>query len=84
MTGIILDTNVISEPLAAAFGAERSCRLACSTEYRASCSSLRLWWASLRSGLRMLPPRRRRDRLEAWLSELLHEQFAGRILPYDH
>jgi predicted nucleic acid-binding protein len=37
----------------------------------------------LAHGIAILPRGRRRDRFEAWLLELVHERFAGRVLPFD-
>jgi toxin FitB len=37
----------------------------------------------IRKGIERLPDSRRRDRLDAWLSDELPDRFTGRILPID-
>ena len=78
---IILDTNVISElfrrePSAAV---ERQLgRFASSEWFTTSVTE-----AEIRLGLSILPEGKKKHALEARVSEILREVFAGRILPFD-
>jgi toxin FitB len=79
--GIVLDTNVISEP-------RRPRPEPTVTVWLAGQCFERLYLTAtvvgeLAHGIAILPPGRRRGAFEAWLLELVHEQFAGRILPFD-
>jgi toxin FitB len=79
--GIVLDTNVISEP-------RRPRPEPNVTSWLAERSVERLYLTAtvvgeLAHGIAILPPGRRRGSFEAWLSELVNEQFAGRILSFD-
>jgi predicted nucleic acid-binding protein len=79
--GIVLDTNVISEP-------RRPRPEPTVTVWLAGQSFERLYLTAtvvgeLAHGIAILPPGRRRGTFEAWLFELVHEQFAGRILSFD-
>jgi predicted nucleic acid-binding protein len=81
VSGIILDTNVVSEPkrpLPAArvqvwFEGQRSDDL-----YLTSTVI-----AELAQGIERLPAGRRRSELERWLDTLIADAFAGRILMFD-
>jgi predicted nucleic acid-binding protein len=81
VTGVVLDTNVISEPrrpspeprvMAWLAGQDVDCLYLAATVV-----------GELAHGIAILPSGRRRARFEAWLLELVHERFAGRILPFD-
>ena len=78
---IILDTNVISEPLRPAPD-----RLVTAWLDRQATETLFLTSTSLSEllvGLELLPPGKRRNGLTAAMSELLLTVFAHRILPFD-
>ncbi|MGB9148066.1 MAG: type II toxin-antitoxin system VapC family toxin [Acidobacteriaceae bacterium] len=78
---IILDTNVVSEPMKA-HGDPRVRawldRQAIATLYLTATSL-----AELLTGVEMLPEGRRRQGLAAALSDLLEKLFSSRILPFD-
>jgi toxin FitB len=81
VTGIVLDTNVISEPRRPSPEPKVMGWLA-----RQDVEWLYLTATvvgELAHGIAILPRGRRRDRFEAWLFELVHEQFAGRVLSFD-
>lgn len=81
MKGIILDTNVVSEPK----------RLRPDPRVRAwferqAVDSLYLTSTvvcELAEGVERLPPGRRRREFETWLDGLVEEDFRGRILTFD-
>ena len=81
MNGIILDTNVVSEPERPApdpkvrswFAAQDVDRLYLTTTVL----------AELAVGIERLPPGRRRTDFRRWLEALVRENFAGRILVFD-
>jgi len=79
--GIVLDTNVISEPKRAAAHPNVAAWYA-----RQSADQLYLTStvvAELAFGIELLPAGRRRRDLEAWLRERVLSLFEGRILPFD-
>jgi predicted nucleic acid-binding protein len=81
VTGIVLDTNVISEPRRPTPEPKVMAWLA-----RQDVEALYLTATvvgELAHGIAILPSGRRRDRFEAWLLELVRERFAGRILSFD-
>jgi predicted nucleic acid-binding protein len=81
MNGIILDTNVVSEPKRPApdpkvrswFAAQDVDRLYLTTTVI----------AELAVGIERLPSGRRRTDFRRWLEALVREDFAGRILVFD-
>lgn len=81
MSRVILDTNLVSEtarpqpsePVAAWFAAQTKEHLFLTATVL----------GELAFGAAKLPEGRRRRALEAWLQELLQDQFAERVLPYD-
>jgi len=81
MRGIILDTNVVSEPrrpapdpkVEAWFAAQGSEQLYLTTTVI----------GELAVGIERLPPGRRRADFRRWLDALIFEDFAGRILVLD-
>ncbi|MCS6780436.1 MAG: type II toxin-antitoxin system VapC family toxin [Geminicoccaceae bacterium] len=81
MSGCVLDTNLVCEPLrprpservAAWFAAQDPARLFLTATVV----------GEIAFGIRLLPAGRRRGRLEAWLDRLVGELFADRILAYD-
>lgn len=81
MSGFVLDTNLVCEPLrpqpservAAWFEAQDPARLFLTATVL----------GEITFGIRLLPAGRRRGRLEAWLDGIVTELFAGRILAYD-
>jgi toxin FitB len=78
---IVLDTNVVSEPMRPEPDAGVLTWLA-----RQDASALfitAVTEAELRTGLALLPEGRRRDALEAALEAVLAEDFAGRVLPFE-
>lgn len=78
---IILDTNVVSETMKPAPEPrviDWLNRQEVSTLYLTTISL-----AELRFGIARLPPRERRDDLEARLERMLSEVFAGRVLGFD-
>jgi predicted nucleic acid-binding protein len=81
VTGIVLDTNVISEPRRPSPESKVMAWLA-----RQDVDGLYLTATvvgELAHGIAILPRGRRRDGFEAWLFELVRERFAGRILAFD-
>jgi toxin FitB len=78
---ILLDTNVVSEPMKSSGDPLVSAWLdeqVAETLYLAATSL-----AELLAGVELLPVGRRRDKLAAGLADLLVRLFAGRILPFD-
>jgi toxin FitB len=81
VSGIILDTNVVSEPMRAlpAAGVQMWFEAQRGDDLYLTSTVI----AELAQGIeRMLPGRRRRD-LERWLDRLIADAFAGRILVFD-
>lgn len=81
MTGIVLDTNVISEPRRPHPDPSVMAWLVGQDTDRLYLTATVV--GELAHGIAILPSGRRRGRFEAWLFELVHEQFAGRILSFD-
>lgn len=78
---IILDTNVVSEPLKPRFDPAVEAWLdqqPAETLYLTATSL-----AELRTGVALMPAGKRKAGLDRSLSELLTNIFAGRILPFD-
>ena len=78
---ILVDTNVVSEPLRKAPDprvAEWLDAQALETLYLSAITV-----AELRFGVRSLPPGRRRDRLQEDMEERVLPMFAGRVLSFD-
>jgi predicted nucleic acid-binding protein len=81
VSGVILDTNVISEPtrqrpdqrVSGWFEFHRGDDL-----YLTSTVI-----AELAQGIKRLPPGRRRNELERWLATLIADRFVGRIFTFD-
>lgn len=78
---ILLDTNVISEmmrfhpdPRVESWFAEQTAE----NLFLSAVSE-----AELRYGVLILPVGRRRDRLSTVIDDVLHEDFVGRVLPFD-
>ena len=78
---ILLDTNVLSElmRLAPDGGVERWL----ADQPDASVFSSAISEAELRLGVALLPSGKRRSALAAVIADMLSEDFAGRILPFD-
>ena len=77
----LLDTNVVSEWVTPQPNPRVIAWLAEVDEDRVFLSVVTL--AELRSGVASLAAGRRRDRLDAWLSQDLPTRFDGRVLPVD-
>ncbi len=78
---IVLDTNVVSElmrPSPAASVVDWVAQQAATTLYFSTISE-----AELRYGVEVLPAGQRRAGLLAAIEEMLREDFAGRVLPFD-
>ena len=78
---IVVDTNVVSEAVARR-------PLAKVLDWMRSVPTVALFTtaiteAELLFGVALLPPGRRRRSLETLIAEILSEDFAGRILPFD-
>jgi toxin FitB len=80
MNGFLLDTNVISEFNRSG---EPNPRVKQWLEAAVSDSLYAsvLTFGEIRLGIELLPPSKRRTRLEQWLERDLHDWFEGRILP---
>jgi predicted nucleic acid-binding protein len=81
LVGIVLDTNLVSEPKRPTPDANVVAWYA-----RQPADSLYLTStvvAELAFGIELLPAGRRRHNFEAWLSERVLRLFEGRILPFD-
>jgi len=78
---ILLDTNVLSEVTKPTPAAEVEAWLG--TQPVESLFISAVTEAELRFGLALLPEGQRRDRLLEALEDMLTEDFAGRILPFD-
>lgn len=78
---ILLDTNVISEPLKAAGNTNVLAWLDAQTIETLYLSTISL--AELRFGIAALPEGKRRDALHASLAQRVLPLFAGRILAFD-
>lgn len=78
---ILLDTNVVSElmrPEPTAAVLDWVDRQDATDLYLSAVSA-----AELRTGVALLPPGRRRDRLLAALEAMIEHDFSGRLLPFD-
>jgi predicted nucleic acid-binding protein len=78
---ILLDTNVVSEPM-------RPKPAQAVLDWFAAQDSTKLFFsavseAELRRGAAILPAGKRRDRLAATIDIMITEDFAGRVLPFD-
>jgi predicted nucleic acid-binding protein len=81
MSGFLLDTNCISEAVAAKPDAGVSRWLEEINESQIYLSVLTL--GEIRKGIALLPQSRKRSRLETWLNLELQARFFGRILEID-
>jgi toxin FitB len=79
MSGVLLDTNVVSEPMQAHPDPRVMAWLDSLDERTLHLSVLTL--GELRHGVQLLATRARRTRLEGWIDATLRPRFAGRILP---
>ena len=79
--GFLLDTNVVSELVAAAPAPQVLRWVAAQAPDRLFLSVVTL--GELTHGVIRLDAGRRRERLTRWLAEELPAQFAGRVLPFD-
>ena len=79
--GFLLDTNVLSELVAAAPAPQVVRWMAVQEPGRLFLSVVTL--GELTKGVARLDPGRRRDQLARWLAEDLTAQFAGRVLTFD-
>jgi len=78
---ILLDTNIISEPLKAAGNANVLAWIDAQIVETLYLSTISL--AELRFGIAALPEGKRRDMLHSSLEQRVLPLFAGRILPFD-
>jgi predicted nucleic acid-binding protein len=81
MSGIIVDTNVVSEPRRWQPDANVAAWLAAQDPERLFLTATVV--GELAFGVATLPHGRRRSAFELWLRDLVRERFAGRILAYD-
>jgi toxin FitB len=81
LPGIVLDTNVVSEPKRAVPDPNVVAWYARQSADQLYVTSTVL--AELAFGIELLPAGRRRRSLEAWLGERVISLFEGRILPFD-
>lgn len=79
--GLLLDTNVVSELVAAAPAPQVLRWVAVQAPGRLFLSVITL--GELTKGVARLDPGRKRERLARWLAEDIPAQFAGRVLPFD-
>jgi predicted nucleic acid-binding protein len=78
---ILLDTNIVSEMMRPAPAIEVEAWLG--AQPAASLFISAVTEAELRFGLALLPDSRRRSQLTQAMEDMLAEDFAGRILPFD-
>ena len=78
---ILLDTNVISEPLKLAGDASVLSWIDAQSIETLFLSAISL--AELRFGMAVLPPGKRKDTLQSSFEQRILPLFAGRILPFD-
>ncbi|NTF43731.1 type II toxin-antitoxin system VapC family toxin [Rhizobium rhizogenes] len=78
---IVLDTNVISDLLAPSPSPMVEAWLAAQPPLAIFTTATTQ--AEILYGLRLLPPGRRRNELEAAILPIFEEDFAGRVLPFD-
>jgi toxin FitB len=81
MNGVVLDTNVVSEPRRPRPDSKVLAWLADQAPKSLFLTATVV--GELGVGVMTLPGGRRRSSMEAWLAGLLEKQFAGRVLPYD-
>jgi hypothetical protein len=81
MNGIILDTNVVSEPKRPMPDAKVRSWFAVQNVDRLYLTTTVI--AELAVGIERLPSGRRRTEFRRWLEALVQEDFAGRILVFD-
>jgi predicted nucleic acid-binding protein len=81
MNGVVLDTNVVSEPRRPRPDSKVLAWLA--DQVPESLFLTATVVGELGVGVMTLPSGRRRSSMEAWLADLLEEHFAGRVLSYD-
>lgn len=81
MTGIILDTNVISEPRRPQPSPEVRAWFEAQDVERLYLTATVIGELSI--GVERIPKGRRRADFERWLEALINEDFAGRILSFD-
>ena len=79
--GFLLDTNVVSELVAAAPAPQVLRWMVSQVPARLFLSVITL--GEITKGVARLDAGRRRDRLARWLAEDLPAQFEGRLLPFD-
>ena len=80
-SGFLLDTNVVSELVAAAPAPQVLRWMVSQVPARLFLSVITL--GEITKGVARLDVGRRRDRLARWLAEDLPAQFEGRLLPFD-
>lgn len=78
---ILLDTNVVSELIRPT--PDPRVEMWLSRQIASSIFLSAISEAELRYGVALLPMGRRRDRLTAEIENMLQEDFAGRLLPFD-
>lgn len=78
---IVLDTNVVSEPLRPAPSPAVLNWLNAQEPQTLFITAIN--WAELAAGVEALPPGRKRQALEQAMSTQVHALFSGRILPFD-
>lgn len=81
MKGVVLDTNVVSEPRRPRPDAEVLTWLADQVPESVFLTATVVGEVAV--GVTRMPLGRRRSSMEAWLSGLLDGQFRDRVLPYD-
>ena len=78
---IVLDTNVLSEPIRAAPSSAVRAWLA--SYRRADLFTTAITQAEMQAGLRGMAAGKKRDNLAFQINAIFAEDFAGRILPFD-
>lgn len=78
MLRYLLDTNVVSQPMAKIPSVGVLRRLAVAGD---QCAIAAPVWHELQFGCKRLPPGKRRDALQEYLADVVHRTF--QILPYD-
>ena len=81
MAGVVLDTNVISEPRRRRPDARVAAWLKAQDPERLFLTATIV--GELAAGIAVLPRGRRRTGFEGWLHDLVRTHFAGRVLAYD-
>jgi toxin FitB len=82
MSGFLLDTNCISEPLRTRPDPRVLAWFQTADESRLFLSVLTI--SEIRRGIALLPQGQRRTRFETWLDVELQPRFAERLLPISH